>query len=105
MQKLSLILPKLIVPKINMDAIKNCIIDNWDKIIPIDIIALIKFNKLLLTKNFQLKICIDILSCSIIIVKMHESEIISNIKKFTKMENIYINYKQLLILNNEITKN
>ena len=98
MQKLSFILPKVIVRKINVEIIKQCIVDNWCNIIPSNIIALVQFNKLLLTRNLQLKLFVKILGCSIIIIKMYEKEIVNNIKSFTKMEKVSITYQQALII-------
>ena len=105
MQKLNFILPKIIIKKNNTDTIKQCIIDNWKSIIPDNITPFTKFYKVLINQNFQLKVCIQVLGSSIIIVKMYENEIINNIKKFTKMENVYITYQQLLSINNDITRN
>ena len=105
MQKLNLILPKIIIKKNNTDTIKQCIIDNWLSIIPDSIKSFTKLNKVLIKQDFQLKICMQILGSSIIIIKMYENEIINNIKKFTKMENVYITYQQVLNINNDITRN
>ena len=101
MQKLGLILPKLIISKINIDIIKRNIIDNWNNIIPNNIISFTKFNKLLFYKNFRLNVHLQILSCSIIIVKMYEKQIINNITKFTKIDNIHITYQQVININND----
>lgn len=104
MQKLSLILPKIIINRNNTDTIKQCIIDNWKSIVPDNITPFTKFYKVLLKQNFQLKVCIQVLGASIIIVKMYENEIINNIRKFTKVENVYVTYQQVLSINNDITR-
>ena len=104
MQKLSLILPKIIINRNNTDTIKQCIIDNWKSIIPDNITPFTKLYKVLLKQNFQLKVCIQVLGASIIIVKMYENEIINNIRKFTKVENVYLTYQQVLSINNDITR-
>lgn len=104
MQKLSLILPKIVIKRNNTETIKQCIIDNWESIIPSNIILFTKLNKVFMKQNFQLRICIQILGSSIIIVKMYENEIVNNIRKFTKIENICITYQQVLSINNDITR-
>lgn len=103
MQKLSFILPKIIVKRDNVDTIKQCIVDNWKNIIPNNIMAFTKLDKVLIKRNFQLKVFIQILGCSIIIVKMYENEIINNIKNITKIENICITYQQVLSINDDST--
>ena len=104
MQKLNFILPKIIVNKVDTEIIKQCILDNWESIIPSNVIIFTKFNKVLVTRKFQLKVFIRILGSAIIIIKMFESEIINNIKNVTKMENVCLYYQHVLSINNEITK-
>ena len=101
MQKLNFILPKIIVNKCDVAIIQQCIINDWNSIVPSNVINFTKFYKVSLSRKFQLKVFLKILGASIIIVKMHENEIISNIKNITKIENIYIIYQQVLTINND----
>ncbi|MBQ9440972.1 MAG: hypothetical protein IJU54_01000 [Alphaproteobacteria bacterium] len=104
MQKLNFILPKIVVNKVDTETIKQCILSNWKSIIPSNIFAFIKLNKLLITRSFQLKVFMNILGSSIIIIKMYEKEIIGNIKDITRIEDVYIYYQQVLSINDDITK-
>ncbi|MBR1944581.1 MAG: hypothetical protein IJ848_03905 [Alphaproteobacteria bacterium] len=104
MQKLNFILPKVIVKKVDSHIIKQCILDNWHNIIPCDIINFTRFNKILLNRKFQLKVFINILDSSIVIVKTHDKEIIDNIMNITNIENVRIIYQQVLNINNGIVQ-
>ena len=104
MQKLNFILPKIIVNKVDTETIKQCILSNWESIIPSNIFAFIKLNKVSINRSFRLKVFMNILGSSIIIAKMYEQEIINNIKDITRMEDVYIYYQQVLSINNDITK-